>query len=341
MSPSGLVSRMDVLRELESFVTDQLGLLTLPEKCWQPSDFLPDMAADDWLDQLAELRRTAALLPDDLLVSLIGNVLTEEALPSYHSWLSNLENGLDRTGVGTNALALWTRGWVAEEQRHGDGLTKYLYLSGRVDQKAVERTLQNLIRSGFDPGTRGSIYLGFVYTSFQERATQISHANVASLARGYGCEPLACLCEAIAGDEARHERAYSRFVGRLIELDPDGTLLAFEEMMRTGIIMPSKTMSDDRDPDLYALFSAVAQRSGMYTVRHYAGIVERLIRVWHIEALTPATPEGRAAQDFLGRLTERMWRLVDRVEKRALHVPNRPLSWLYGRTLGTGHDLAV
>ena len=34
--------------------------------------------------------------------------------------------------------------WIAEENRHGDVLNKYLYLSGRVDMRAVERTVQQV-----------------------------------------------------------------------------------------------------------------------------------------------------------------------------------------------------
>ena len=38
--------------------------------------------------------------------------------------------------------------------------------------KAVEMTIQNLIAKGMNPGTENNPYLGFVYTSFQERATK-------------------------------------------------------------------------------------------------------------------------------------------------------------------------
>ncbi len=67
----------------------------------------------------------------------------------------------------------WNRQWTAEENRHGDLMNKYCYLSGRVNMKAVERTIQNLIGSGMDPKTENNPYLGFIYTSFQERATKV------------------------------------------------------------------------------------------------------------------------------------------------------------------------
>ena len=30
---------------------------------------------------------------------------------------------------------IWTRAWTAEENRHGDLMNKYAYLSGRVDMR--------------------------------------------------------------------------------------------------------------------------------------------------------------------------------------------------------------
>jgi len=43
----------------------------------------------------------------------------------------------------------------------------------RVNMRAIEVTIQNLIGSGMDPKTENNPYLGFIYTSFQERATKV------------------------------------------------------------------------------------------------------------------------------------------------------------------------
>ncbi|CAM8910979.1 hypothetical protein QQ045_032876 [Rhodiola kirilowii] len=67
------------------------------------------------------------------------------------------------------------------EKRHGDLLNNYLYLTGRVDMRQFEKTIQYLIGSGMDPKTENNPYLGFIYTSFQERATFISHGNTLDL----------------------------------------------------------------------------------------------------------------------------------------------------------------
>jgi hypothetical protein len=41
---------------------------------------------------------------------------------------------------------------TAEENRHGDVMKTYLYLTGRVNMRSVEVTIQNLISSGMVSG---------------------------------------------------------------------------------------------------------------------------------------------------------------------------------------------
>ena len=52
------------------------------------------------------------------------------------------------------------------------------------------------------------------------------------------------MCGSIASDEGRHEIAYQRIVDKLFELDPDGAVLAFADMMRKQIVMPAHLMDD-------------------------------------------------------------------------------------------------
>ena len=122
----------------------------------------------------------------------------------------------DTTGEDDHPFAVWTRGWTAEENRHGDILNRYLYLCGRVDMRAVETTIQRLIANGLSPGLENNPYLCFVYTSFQERATKISHGNTARLAKDHGDERLARICGLVAADEGRHEEAYKRIVDQIM-----------------------------------------------------------------------------------------------------------------------------
>ena len=122
-------------------------------------------------------------MPYDFWITLIGDTITEEALPSYESWIMEIE-GVDQEN--RNGWAKWFRAWTAEENRHGDVLNKFLYLSGRVNMREVEISTHYLIADGFDIGTSHDPYKNFVYTSFQELATYISHDRVAKLARQMG-----------------------------------------------------------------------------------------------------------------------------------------------------------
>ena len=103
--------------------------------------------------------------------------------------------------------------------------------------REVEITTQHLIADGMDIGTGRDPYKNFVYTSFQELATNISHRRVALLAKKSANTHLAKMCSFIAADENRHAGAYKHFVSRIFELDPSEMMLAFEDMMKKKIII--------------------------------------------------------------------------------------------------------
>lgn len=131
-----------------------LVLLKDVEENWEPADFLPDASSEGFHEQLKELQARSREIPDDYFVALVGDMITEEALPTYLTMLNILDGGVaDETGASQSPWAIWNRGWTAEEKRHGDLLSKYLYLSGRVDMRQVEKTVQYLIGSGMEIGT--------------------------------------------------------------------------------------------------------------------------------------------------------------------------------------------
>ena len=323
----------EVLQAMASFVEEQLTWLKPTNESWQPSDMLPDLTADTWRESVQQLRERAAGLSDELLVVLVGDTITEEALPSYQT-MTNRHPGLtDETGASGDPWARWTRGWTAEENRHGELLSRYLYLSGRVNMRAVELTTQHLIGNGFDPKTANDPYRGLVYTSFQERATRISHGNVAKVANQGGDALLGKMCNLVAGDEARHEEAYKSFVKKLFELDPRGTLVAFAQMMKTKVTMPARLMSDGIERDLFSRFSVVAQRIGVYTARDYADIIEHLVTYWQVPGMSGLSGDAAQAQDYLCGLAAHYQRFAERVEARPARQPRAPLSWIFDRSV--------
>ncbi|XP_065876172.1 stearoyl-[acyl-carrier-protein] 9-desaturase 5, chloroplastic-like [Euphorbia lathyris] len=326
--------KLEIFKSLEDWAEKNLLINLKPvEKSWQPQEFLPDPHSPEFYDQIEELRERSSQLSDEYFVVLVGDMVTEEAVPTYMSILNTLDGTRDETCCSQTPWAIWNRAWTAEENRHGDLLNKYLYLSGRVDMLMIEKTIQYLIGTGMDFKWENNPYLGFVYTSFQERATFISHGNTARLAKQQGDTKLAQICGTIAADEKRHETAYVKIVDKLFDVDPNTTMLAFGDMMRKKVQMPAKLIYDGEDNNLFEHFSAVAQRIGVYTAKDYAEIVEFLVERWEVEKLTGLSGEGRRAQEFVCGLAARFNKLAERAEDKAKKVsPNfAPFSWVFGR----------
>jgi acyl-[acyl-carrier-protein] desaturase len=321
-------AQREVLRGLQETVRENLNLLTPIDKAWQPTDYLPDLTAADWNEQLAEFRAPAEQLSDQVLVVLVGDMVTEEALPSYSVSLNLIAE--DDSGTSPEPWARWLRGWTSEENRHGDLLNAYLRLTGRVDMRAVEVTVHHLLNNGFDPRANPDLYAGLVYTSFQERATKISHNNVSKLADKEGNKSLGNICRRIAGDEARHEAFYTRLMGAVFAADPNGAMITCATMLRRMIAMPGRLMYDGKDPDLFDHFAVVAQRMGVYTVYDYVSIVRHLNDTWQIGALSLS---GRAAamQDYLCKHADKLESVAEAVAERVLAEPLVPFSWIHDR----------
>lgn len=326
---------VEVIADFEPMVDRMVDeiLLETGDKSWQPQDYLPDLSKETWLEDTKALREAAEGIPDEVFVVLVGDMVTEEALPTYQTLLNTFEGCDDPVGTTNSAWARWSRGWTSEENRHGDLLNKYLYLSGKCDLRSIEVTIQHLITSGFNPGARKDPYRGFLYTSFQERATKISHGNVGRLAKTYGAGDLQRICAKIAGDEGRHEKAYQAFCTEILERDPDGLLMEFGDMMRGQIVMPAELMTDGKDSSLYENFSTVAQRLEVYTALDYADIIEHLVDHWKIGELTGLTSEGEKEQEYICRLPKRYRKLAERSmnkKKDDIYEP-QSFGWIFDR----------
>ena len=305
--------RLEVMQFLEKDVDSLIEKYLIPiEDIWQPTDFLPNSEGDKFFDEIEEIRELSKELPYDFWVVLVGDMITEEALPTYESWLMDVE-GVDQ--VEQNGWSKWIKQWTGEENRHGDVLNKYLYLSGRVNMREIEITTQHLIADGFDIGTDRDPYKNFVYTSFQELATYVSHNRVAKLAKDKGNKRLSKMCKIIAGDEMRHHHAYSEFVERIFKVDPSQMMMAFHYMMKQKITMPAHFLreSGDKISTAFEEFSNTAQRLGVYTSADYVDILEKLIQRWEIDKITNLTDDAEKARDYLMKLPSRLTRLAERM----------------------------
>ena len=147
------------------------------------------------------------------------------------------------------------------------------------------------------------------------------------------------VCAMIAADESRHEMAYTKIVDELFVRDPDGAMLAFGDMMRKQIVMPAPLMTDlehegkNDGRDLFADFSDVAQRLGVYTAHDYADIMEHLIQRWQVAEREGLSGEAAEQQEYLCKLPARIRKLSDRALARRKKAPTMhgKFSWVYDR----------
>lgn len=319
--------RREVMQHIEKYMLEKMNEFLKPvDTIWQPSDLLPDSTRESFFSEIKELQESAAGLSYDLIAVLIGDTITEEALPTYESWLTMVE-GVSKEEAG--GWMTWTRHWSAEENRHGDLLNKYLYLSGRVNMRAMEVSTQYLIADGFDIGTGTDPYRNFIYTSFQELATNISHRRVASQAKNHGDVLLSKMCGVIAADEARHAKAYKYFISKVFEVDPNEAMLAFEDMMRKKIVMPAHFLREIglKVGQTFGHFTDAAQRLGIYTATDYVDILKTLTEDWHIASMKDLNETGEKARDYIMTLPARLLRVADRMKNPMLEYK---FSWIAG-----------
>jgi acyl-[acyl-carrier-protein] desaturase len=318
-------SRKEVMTYLEPFMLNEMSEYLKPvEEMWQPADFLPDSSKETFFDEVKELQRNTKEISYDLLAVLIGDTITEEALPTYESWLTMVDD-VSRNEQG--GWMKWVRAWTAEENRHGDLLNKYLYLSGRVNMRMMEASTQYLIQDGFDIGTGNDPYRNFIYTSFQEMATNVSHRRVASLAKQAGDKLLSKMCGVIASDEARHAKAYKAFISKAFEVDASEVMIAFEDMMKKKIVMPAHFLREIgvKMGQTFGHFTDAAQRLGVYTAIDYVDILKELIIDWKIEEVTDLNEAGEKAREYLMKLPDRLLRIADRIKAPSLEYK---FSWI-------------
>ncbi|MBU2527440.1 MAG: acyl-ACP desaturase [Bacteroidetes bacterium] len=304
--------RYEVMKALDKFVPEISEKYLMPvNEIWQPAQLLPKSDSENFFEEIRQIREEARELSYDFWVVLVADTITEEALPTYESWLMDVQ-GIDQHGP--NNWARWTRQWTAEENRHGDVLNKYLYLSGRVDMFEIERTTHHIIADGFDIGTGRDPYKNFVYTSFQELATHISHKRVGQLAKKKNNKLLANMCLMIAGDEMRHYHAYREFIHQIFKIDPSQMMLAFSDMMKKKIVMPAQFIRESGGTigDAFENFSNAAQRLGVYTTNDYIDILRKLTDFWQIANLRELDDAAERARDYVMKLPDRLHKISER-----------------------------
>ena len=78
--------RREVMMHIEKYMLEKMFDFLKPvEESWQPSDLLPDSTRDSFFTEIEELQESAKGSGYDIMAVLIGDTITEEALPTYES----------------------------------------------------------------------------------------------------------------------------------------------------------------------------------------------------------------------------------------------------------------
>lgn len=310
-------SKLEVLADLEPAVDEFMNTHETKREVWFPSEFLPAGAGDSNEPALADLRDRARGLPDAIRVALTINILTEEGLPHFHRLISE--------HLGSRTFwSLWNRLWTAEEDRHGNILRDYIRDSRLLNFSALEGMQFDYLRAGYNPDWGGDPYKLFIYTSCQEKATQISHLNTGKMAADQ--EPLLVgITQKIAQDESRHYAFYMNVVREILARDPNEALASASSIM-PAIDMPGISIQNFND------YADVIRRAGIYGPRDYKQIIEHLIRLWEIDVLPCLNEIGRKAQEKIMSIPARLEKISEYVETRSRAKSFR-FDVLYGRIL--------
>ncbi len=304
MNPSQAetLAKVEVLADLEADVVELMTSHEAKRILWFPSELLapePDTDPDKYVSQLRERARGISL---PARVALCLNTLTEEGLPHFHRLISQY--------LGPDSIwSKWNNLWTAEEDRHGVILHDYTRDSRILDNPVMDRMQFEYLKAGFEPSWDKDPYRVFVYTTLQERATQVSHANTGKVASEH--EPLiGTVLSNVAKEEARHYVFYRSIFERVLERDPNRGLESAAHIM-PSIDMPGVNMPHFRE------MADVIRRAGIYGPRDYLRIVEEAIRYWAIEKIEGLNEVGKKAQEKIMSIPARLERVADMMETRS------------------------
>jgi acyl-[acyl-carrier-protein] desaturase len=307
--PAETLAKVEVLADLEPVVHELMETHEAKRFLWFPSELLCAPPETDPDRHLRELQSRAEGISLPARVAIALNLLTEEGLPHFHRLLAAYLGG-------DTFWAKWTNLWTAEEDRHGAVLHDYARDSRILDNPVLERMQFEYLKAGFEPAWDKDPYRVFVYTTLQERATQVSHANTGRLASEH--EPMiGVVLSNVAKEEARHYTFYRTIFKEVLARDPNRALASAAEVM-PSIEMPGVNMPHFRD------LADVIRRAGIYGPRDYLKIVDEQIRFWAIDAITGLDSLGARAQELILGVPKRLERFAD-----ALEVRSRPKSFSF------------
>jgi acyl-[acyl-carrier-protein] desaturase len=305
ISAARSMTQTELLVELNPVVERELNRHIPVAKEWFPHEYIPwsDGRTYDGVLGGEPWTETDSKLTDVARSALIINLLTEDNLPSYHHEIAVLF-GRDQ------AWGDWVHRWTAEEGRHGLALRDYLSVTRAVDPVQLERLRMEHMSKGYKSANDQSVLRSLAYVSFQELATRVSHRNTG---RATGDPVADQLLARIAADENLHMIFYRNLLQAALQLDPDQTMRAITEVVKT-FEMPG---ADIPGFQRKAVEMAI---DGIYDLRqHRDDVVMPVLRYWKVFDVEGLSAEGEQARvelsEFLDDLDAQASRFEDKRDR--------------------------
>jgi acyl-[acyl-carrier-protein] desaturase len=305
ISAARSLTQTELLLELNPVVERELNRHIPVAKEWFPHEYIPwsDGRTYDGVLGGEPWTEADSTLTDVARSALIINLLTEDNLPSYHHEIAVLF-GRDQ------AWGDWVHRWTAEEGRHGLALRDYLSVTRAVDPVQLERLRMEHMSKGYKSANDQSVLRSLAYVSFQELATRVSHRNTG---RATGDPVADQLLARIAADENLHMIFYRNLLQAALQLDPDQTMRAITEVVKT-FEMPG---ADIPGFQRKAVEMAI---DGIYDLRqHRDDVVMPVLRYWKVFDVEGLSPEGEQARielsEFLDDLDAQASRFEDKRDR--------------------------
>jgi acyl-[acyl-carrier-protein] desaturase len=289
---------LQLLRELEPVVEENINRHMRMRKDWNPHDYIPwsdgknyyALGGQDWEPGQSQLSEVAQ-------VSMLQNLLTEDNLPSYHREIA-MNFGMD------GPWGFWVNRWTAEENRHGIALRDYLVVTRAIDPIELEELRMEQVARGFSPGQgeqgdlfAESLFDSVVYVTFQELATRVSHRNT-----GKACNETIAdqLLQRVSADENLHMIFYRDVSAAGLDLAPNQAMKSLHRVLR-NFKMPGYTVPEFRRK------AVVIAVGGVYDPRiHLDDVVMPVLKKWRIFEREDFTGEAAEMRDDLGKLVEEL-----------------------------------
>jgi acyl-[acyl-carrier-protein] desaturase len=302
ISASRSLTQTEILLELNPVVERELNRHIPVAKEWFPHEYIPwsDGRTYDGVLGGEPWTETDSTLTDVARSALIINLLTEDNLPSYHHEIAVLF-GRDQ------AWGEWVHRWTAEEGRHGLALRDYLSVTRAVDPVQLERLRMEHMSKGYKSANDQSVLRSLAYVSFQELATRVSHRNTG---RATGDPVADQLLARIAADENLHMIFYRNLLQAALQLDPDQTMRAITEVVKT-FEMPG---ADIPGFQRKAVEMAI---DGIYDLRqHRDDVVMPVLRYWKVFDVEGLSAEGEQARNELSAFLDDLDAQASRFEDK-------------------------